>query len=429
VYWRQLPEPTLKGRLQFRKQSLVFLGGLALLLFGDSRPASPRLRIALQPTENVPIASLPFEFIRKHILVAIQINDAGPHACMVDNGFNTEVVTERAARAMGLQSHAAGGKTPNAKGFGEGAGPEMFVTENSIVLGEKGFPLLTGHTLVLDMAALEKELGHPFDCVIGAPLFARFVVEVDFANRRLTLYDPSSFAYRGQGHVVPLRVAVPPTIEAEVLTPDGRRVKATVGLDLGSDSVFDFPPSFQSKHHILQPQQSEVVTGAIGLKGEFHTRVVRLPFVEFAGFRVEKPIAEFLEGSLDSHLSKNDGFVGNALLERFNVIFDYSRHQVILEPNPSFGDPFVGNTTGIGADPTSDPVRGFDVKSLEDGSVAAAAGLNPGDRIVEINGVLCSTLTFESFHEMLTAEGAPFKLKVERGSEKIEISFQTPRLP
>jgi hypothetical protein len=224
-------------------------------------------------------------------------------------------------------------------------------------------------------------------------------------------------------------VEVPPTVEAEILAPDGRRVKATVGLDLGSDSVFDFRPSFQSKHHILQPQQNEVMTGAIGLKGEFHTGVVRLPSVEFAGFRVEKPIAEFLEGSPDPHLSKNDGFVGNALLERFNVIFDYSRHQVILDPNASFGDPFVANMTGIRADPTSDPVRGFEVKSLEDGSVAADVGLKPGDRIVEINGVLCSTLTFESFHQMLTAEGAPFKLKVERDREKIEISFQTPRLP
>jgi hypothetical protein len=407
----------------------VFLGGLALLSLGGSRPALPRLRLALQPTENIATASLSFELVRKHILVDVQINGSGSHACMVDNGFNTEVVTERAARAMGLQSHAAGGKTPNAKGLGEGPGPEIFVTEDSIVLGEKGSPLLTGHTLVLDMAALEKELGHPFDCVIGAPLFARFVVEIDFANRCLTLYEPSGFAYRGQGHIVPLRVEVPPTVEAEILAPDGRRVKATVGLDLGSDSVFDFRPSFQSKHHILQPQQNEVMTGAIGLKGEFHTGVVRLPSVEFAGFRVEKPIAEFLEGSPDPHLSKNDGFVGNALLERFNVIFDYSRHQVILDPNASFGDPFVANMTGIRADPTSDPVRGFEVKSLEDGSVAADVGLKPGDRIVEINGVLCSTLTFESFHQMLTAEGAPFKLKVERDREKIEISFQTPRLP
>jgi C-terminal processing protease CtpA/Prc len=116
-------------------------------------------------------------------------------------------------------------------------------------------------------------------------------------------------------------------------------------------------------------------------------------------------------------------------LQRFTVIFDYSRRRLILEPNSSFGDPFTANMTGIGADPYSDPTRGFEVRGVQDGSVGGTAGVRPGDRIVEINGVLCSTLTFETFHHMLTAEGAPFKLKVERGGEKIEISFQTPRLP
>src|SRR5208282_504444 len=132
-------------------QLMMFLSGLALLSFGGSRPASPSPQPVLQPPENVPVASLPFEFVRKHIWVAIQINDSGPHPCIVDNGFNSEVITERAARAMGVQSRAAGGKTPNAKGLGEGTGPEMFVTENSIDLGIGGSSLLTGHTLVLDM--------------------------------------------------------------------------------------------------------------------------------------------------------------------------------------------------------------------------------------------------------------------------------------
>ena len=52
-----------------------------------------------------------------------------------------------------------------------------------------------------------------------------------------------------------------------------------------------------------------------------------------------------------------------------------------------------------------------------------------GDRIVEINGVPCSTLLFESFREMLTAEGTPFVIKIERDGQKLEISLRTPRLP
>jgi hypothetical protein len=418
----------VKTLLQPRAQSLAFLGGLALLSFGGG-PASPSPHVALQPAENVPVSSLPFEYFREHIWVTMQINNSGPHVCVVDNGSNADVITEPAARAIGLHSAAVGGKTPNAKGLGEATGPEMFVAENSVVFGVQGSSILTGQALVLNMAPVEKALGRGFDCVIGSPLFVRFVVEINFAKHQLTLYEPGSFVYRGQGHGVPLRIDVPPSVRAEVLTPDGRTIKAILGLDLGSDLAFDFWSSFQSKHHILQARQTTVTALATGAAGEFHESLARLPSVDFAGFRIEKPLAAFLDIAPGAGLSQSDGYIGNAVLDRFTVIFDYSRRQVILEPNDTFGDPFTANMTGIGADATSDPARGFDVKSLDDGSVAATAGLKPGDRIVEINGVLCSTLTFESFHQMLTAEGAPFTLKIERDGQKIDISFQSPRLP
>jgi PDZ domain len=419
----------IKTRGSAALQMLVFFGGVALLWFGGSGTASSKSYGA--SAENVPVAVLPFEYFRQHIFVTVQINDSGPHACMVDNGFNAVVIADRVARAMGVKTYPTGGKTPNMKGLGEGSGPKTFIAENGIVFRVQDSQILTGTIAVLDIGTLEKALGHPLDCIIGSQLFLNFVVTLDFVKRQLTLYDPSSFFYSGQGHTVPMKVAVPPTVEAEVLTPDGRKVKAIVGLDLGSDSILDFHPSFQLKHHVLQAQQPEVLDGAIGLAGEFHERMVRLPSADLAGFKIEKPLVEFIDTPLDPGLSsrKTDGFVGNGLLERFTVIFDYSHHRLILEPNASFGNTFTANMTGIGADAASDPARGFEVMHVSDGSVAAAAGVRPGDRIVEINGVPCSTLTFESFHQMLTAEGAPFVLKVERGEQKIEVRFQTPRLP
>jgi hypothetical protein len=350
---------------------------------------------------------------------------------MVDNGSNAVVITERVARDMGVKTYPNGGKTPNMKGLGEGSGPQIFIAENGIVFRVQGVQMLTGTVLVVDMSALEKELGRPLDCIIGSRLFLNFVVEVDFVKRQLMLYDPGSFVYNGQGRTVPLKLAAPPTIQTEVNTPDGRTVKATVGLDLGSSSIIDFQPSFQLKHQVLQAQQPEVLDSAIGFAGEYHERMARLPSISFAGFKIEKPLAEFADTPPDPRLSsrKDDGFVGNGLLERFTVIFDYSHHRLILEPNASLGDPFTANMTGIGVDAASDPARGFEVMHVSDGSVAATAGVRAGDRIVEINGVLCSTLTFESFHQMLTAEGAAFTLKIERGEQKINIRFQTPRLP
>jgi PDZ domain/Aspartyl protease len=421
----------IKTRGSAAVQLLVFFGGLALLGFGGSSPVSPSMLVALPPADTPPVAPLPFEYFRKHIFVTVQINDSGPYACMVDNGSNAVVIADRVARDMGVKTYPNGGKKPNMKGLGEGSGPMIFIAENGIVFRVQGAPILTGTVLVVDMSELEKELGRSLDCIIGSRLFLNFVVEVDFAKHQLILYDPGSFVYSGQGHTVPLKIGAPATVQAEVLTPDGRTVKATVGLDLGSGSIIDFQPSFQLKHHVLQAQQPEVLDSAIGFAGEYHERMARLPSVDFAGFKIEKPLAEFADTPPDPRLPsrKDDGFVGNGILERFTVIFDYTHRRLILEPNASFGDPFTANMTGIGLDAASDPAHGFEVMHVSDGSVTATAGVRPGDRIVEINGVLCSTLTFESFHQMLTAEGAVFTLKVERGEQNIDISFQTPRLP
>ena len=188
-------------------------------------------------------------------------------------------------------------------------------------------------------------------------------------------------------------------------------------------------PPQKKQSRCVQMCCARVQTDMMGLGGLFHMSIVRLPSVEFAGYKLEKPLVAFMHTEPDASLSANDGYVGNALLRRFTVIFDYSRERVMFEPNSSFGDPFKGNMTGIKVNPESDPARGFEVAYVEERSAAAKGGVQEGDRIIEINGVPCSTLLFESFREMLTVEGATFTLKSKRGGKEIQTSFRSPRLP
>src|ERR1700679_34055 len=112
--------------LKLRMRWPAILGAIALLSFGGGRAALSSARLALRTGEKAPVVTLPFEYFRKHILVTMQINDSGPHVCMVDNGFNADVITESAARAMELPVHAMGGKTPNASEYAEGRRSVIF---------------------------------------------------------------------------------------------------------------------------------------------------------------------------------------------------------------------------------------------------------------------------------------------------------------
>jgi hypothetical protein len=42
------------------------------------------------------------------------------------------------------------------------------------------------------------------DGLVGLDLFLKYVVEIDYAAKQLTLYDPRSYVYSGAGDSVPL---------------------------------------------------------------------------------------------------------------------------------------------------------------------------------------------------------------------------------
>lgn len=78
-----------------------------------------------------------------------------------------------------------------------------------------------------------------------------------------------------------------------------------------------------------------------------------------------------------------DGLVGNALLARFDVIFDFENWVMYLRPNKNFDKP-QENNFGIAFQPNNDH---WIVNGLLEGGKAERAGLRRGDRIEAINGI------------------------------------------
>ena len=76
------------------------------------------------------------------------------------------------------------------------------------------------------------------------------------------------------------------------------------------------------------------------------TRSVRARVESFAfgGFSFRNVVADFPLGEEGSQGDKEvAGLIGNEILRRFKVIFDYSRKEMILEPNVHLSDPFPVN--------------------------------------------------------------------------------------
>jgi hypothetical protein len=69
--------------------------------------------------------------------------------------------------------------------------------------------------------------------------------------------------------------------------------------------------------------------------------------LEIDGVTILNPVADFSTDTKGVTATTNyDGTIGGDILRRFTVILDYSRQQMILQPNSTFGDPFAFDLSG-----------------------------------------------------------------------------------
>jgi hypothetical protein len=182
-------------------------------------------------------------------------------------------------------------------------------------------------------------LGYPdrkhFAGFIGAPILMRYVAQFDFPARVLRLFAPGSYRPSAGAVVVPFELQDDlPVVRAMVDAGSGP-IEARLMLDTGAgDSAADLNRPFVDVHKLL-----DVVTGAAETARPAAIGGAA-PFVYGTGRRIALGTLTFdnprlgLSRATQGSSSRNerDGIIGNSLLERFVVTFDYQRRKVIFEP-------------------------------------------------------------------------------------------------
>lgn len=110
-----------------------------------------------------------------------------------------------------------------------------------------------------------------------------------------------------------------------------------------------FNSPFTRTHKLIEKSQKivENITG-FGIGGVGFGKLSRLKSIKIGNYQIEEPIVELTTDSQGVAASKQfDGIIGADILSRFNVIFDYSRGEMILEPNENFHHSFEYDKSGI----------------------------------------------------------------------------------
>jgi len=278
--------------------------------------------------------------------------------------------------------------------------------------------------------------GHAVDGLLGYDFISRFVVDIDYVKRTLTLSSPQSYKYAGRGNIISMDLLEDdlggkvPLIRVRS-TQQGRvPIDGKFIADTAVRIAISFNTPFVETHQLLQSQKTlRAPLGGGAMVRESTQPVGRVENVQLGKFALRNHIGIFFQtkqGIVAS--SEFDGVLGAEILSRFRVIFDYSRQRLILEPNRNLYAPEEFDMSGMLLVAEGPNFRTFKVKEIIEDSTAAAAGLREGDIILSVSGKRASSLTLEQVRKMFKQNGRTQTLGITRGERKLLITVRLRRL-
>lgn len=367
---------------------------------------------------------IPFRFVGNQVRLDATINGAGPFHLILDTGMPIPgVLLLENERVKGLHLQDSGGRVPVAGAGGEGASGEAVMASGlSIELGdlklEKSSALVT-----------PRPRGFPstIDGVIGGSLFFDYVVRIDREHERLDLLRPGTWTPPEGASIVPLdRQDGKIFVDVKVAVGDEEPVAAHVVIDTGAGHAISL--NAREDGRFAPPKGSIDSSLGRGMKGVVLGKSGRVRRIELGSFAFENVVAAFpidkyqRPGGADFH----DGNLGEEILKRFTVTFDYAGKRMALEKGKGFDEAFEHEM--LGCDLEWEENGAMAVHDVMPNSPAASAGIEDGDRVLAIDGRALDALGESGVRKALIADGKEVRITLKRGTETLEKKVRLKRL-
>src|SRR5215207_5193157 len=406
-----------KTTLRLLPAALVSIVALCAAVLGqEPKPATAAKAHAPQA-----VAQIPIELAGNEIFLRLRVNGSEPLWFALDTGAGSTVVNTMAAEALGLklegshQARGAGGNVPSA-----------IVRGVRLDIGGARLDNLAVTTIAL--TSIENAMGHKMDGILGYEFFRRYVVELDYENLLVSVYEPAGFEYKGGGESLPLAFELNhPYVRAKVAMPGRDPVEGKFVLDTGSNFPLILLDSFVKEKRLAEPPAKTLKITGRGVGGEVSMPVGRTGRLLLGSYSLENPITSFPQSGWFAR-EGSAGNIGGAILRRFKVTFDYSRSRMFIEPNKRLPEPFEYDMSGLQVVAESPFFKTFTVLRVLSDSPAAEAGLRQGDEIVSIGGRPVTDLKLATLREMLRQPDRSYALQVRRGAETVNAELKTRRL-
>jgi hypothetical protein len=230
----------------------------------------------------------------------------------------------------------------------------------------------------------------PIDDVIGWDILSQYAVRVNYDTMLIEIYDNRRFEYDLGASTYPIEVRGT-VIFTNVTVPfeSGNTFTGRLMVDTSSANTFSFNTPFTEQNDLLAEMgtyyEREIQSISTASAHIYTTMLAHLDVGEYELSALPANIAIAEAGALS--WSGPMGILGNGVLKRFNVFIDLQQKMMSLEPNRLYRNQFEVNCSGLEL-VTDDTFQRVIMDHVYAGSPAEEAGLEVGDEIVQINGLL-----------------------------------------
>jgi hypothetical protein len=407
------------GNIKFSR-SFTLAPGLLLLTVTIGVAQAPAESPATAPR---PVADLPLKLILGRVpIVQVTIGGSRALAVLPDTGADDDILNARIARELKL--HVLNPQVVEQPG----GAIEMGQVENAR-LKIASVPVQNLAMVSAPLDPLQPFIGQQLDGILGYGFFSQFVVEFDYAAQRVRLFTPETYVAPPQAVMMPIIFrGKSPLVEITFEGATGASVKTLVEIDTGSFESLGLKGAFLDEHRLVPADAPKRPLFGLAIGGETTGYRTRLAAATLGPFRLSRPVTSATTSG-DGGSADVAGVLGGEALNRFKVIVDYSRKQLLLIPNRELSRPSeYFDFLGVQIVSAGEHCNQFQIKAVMPDSPASEAALQPGDDIVAIDGQAASKMSLEQVAGKFSKPGDRRRLDLARGGKHLTITVTTRRL-
>lgn len=383
------------------------------------------------PSSNTRQIDIPFDYENNFIVIKVLFNDLFPLRFIFDTGAEYTILSKReitdllnvdykkrfvlqgADMTTELYAYLA-------RGISITMGNLRNANRNILVLGE-------------DYFRFEEFSGIQVHGILGADMFRRFVVRINYQKQIISLLSPEDFVppKGSRSFAYPMEMQrSKPYIVTETRLASDTVVRTKLLLDTGASLSLLLYTNTHPDLHL--PEKTIPSNIGIGLGGFLEGYLGRIRQLSLQNVTFDEVITNFQElpPELDSlNTSGRHGIIGNQLLRRFIVTIDYVREHLYFTVMPGFKNKYSYDRSGLIVIVAGAQLNKYIVFDVIPNSPAARVGIRRGDEIKSVNGIPTAFFTLQDLSlKFRKKAGTKTKLIIERSNVRLKKSFRLEQL-